>query len=861
MVGMDTDKNYQHTPMMQQYLKIKADFQEMLLFYRMGDFYELFYDDARTAARILDIALTSRGKSGGDPIPMAGVPYHAAESYLARLINQGQSVAICEQIGDPASSKGPVERAVTRVITPGTVTDEALLNDRETALLAAVCEVADLYGIACLDIGSGRFTVQQLTGNNALMGELERLQPAELLLSEEFPLSHPINRFPRRNRPPWHFEVQSAREHLLEHFKIRSLEAFGCESLALAIAAAGCVLQYVKDTQRSALPHISGITTETVSDSIIMDASTRRNLELEQNLAGGKENTLLSLLDRNRTGMGSRGLRRWLSRPLRDHGILRHRHQSITELLTVRCYQNIQSLLQQIGDIERILTRITLLSARPRDLSTLRNSLMLLPQLQRELDPLKSSHINRLSEKIGLYPDMTVLLQKAIVDLPPVHIRDGGVLADGYDEQLDEYRHLSNNAEGFLLDLEQRERESTGINGLKVGYNRVHGYYIEISRVNSEQVPDRYVRRQTLKAAERFIIPELKEFEDKVLSARERALSREKFLYEALLKTLSESHSRLRETADAICELDIVCSFAEVADELDWSRPEFVQENVLRYDGGRHPVIENLLQEPFVPNDLLMDQRRRMLLVTGPNMGGKSTFMRQTALITLLAHIGSYVPARSVEIGPIDRIFTRIGASDDLAGGQSTFMVEMTEAANILHNATNHSLVLMDEIGRGTSTFDGLSLAWACAEYLVTRNRALCLFSTHYFELTDLAEQFDTIHNVHLDAVEHQGEIVFMHNVKSGSANRSYGLQVAQLAGIPDSVIRQAKKQLAELESTPRELTDSRGSDPDTQMDLFSVSPVKTLGLLRELNPDDMTPRQALDELYKLQQSLAEEEI
>ncbi len=847
--------------MMQQYLKIKADFQDTLLFYRMGDFYELFFEDARNAARLLDITLTARGKSGDQPIPMAGIPYHAAESYLARLLKQGQSIAICEQIGDPATSKGPVERAVTRVVTPGTVTDEALLGNRETAHLVAVADKGDCYGIASLDLGGGRFSVQEVSGVAALMGELESLRPAELLLSETFSISHPVNKYPRRNRPPWHFDNVSARQNLTAHFNTLDLTGFGCEKLELAIAAAGCVLQYVKDTQRSALPHLTGINTQTASDSILMDANTRRNLELEQNLGGGSDNTLLTVLDKTQTNMGSRELRRWLNRPLRDQQLLKLRHDCVDELLQSTLVSELQNLLHQISDIERILTRIVLLSARPRDLSSLRTSLGILPKLRQCVASLKHQQIITLSQQIGEFPKLQKLLESAIVDIPPVLIRDGGVIAEGYDEALDEFRNISTNADQYLLDLESRERKATGINSLKVGYNRVHGYYIEISRLQSENVPEHYIRRQTLKSAERYIVPELKAFEDKALSAKERALKREKYIYQNILQSIAASHIELRTSANAIAELDVLCGFAQIADDLKWYRPEFVAENILGYEGGRHPVVEQLLSEPFVPNDLLLDKKRRMLLITGPNMGGKSTFMRQTALITILASIGSFVPADTAEIGPVDQIFTRIGASDDLASGQSTFMVEMTEAANILHNSTEHSLVLMDEIGRGTSTFDGLSLAWACAEYLATTNRAMCLFATHYFELTALSKQFNAIHNVHLDAIEHQGEIVFMHNVKSGSANQSYGLQVAQLAGIPQSVISKAKLQLSELESVNDHTSNTIKQSPPQQIGLFDSYPVQTLALLRKLNLDELSPRQALEMLYQLHELLHEEDL
>ncbi len=857
---MSKSQTIQHTPMMQQYLKIKSEFEDCLLFYRMGDFYELFFDDARTAAKLLDITLTARGKSGGNAIPMAGIPYHAADNYLARLLKQGQSVAICEQTGDPATSKGPVERAVTRIVTPGTVTDEAFLTERNTAHLVAVTDEADQFGIASLDLSAGRFCVQEISTTQALMGELERLNPAELLLSETFSDSHPANRFNRRNRPPWHFDTVSAKQNLTAHFKTRDLSGFGCEDKPLAIRAAGCILQYVKETQRSSLSHLTSLRTESATESIIMDANTRRNLELERNLGGGSENTLREVIDKTKTSMGSRELSRWINRPLRDQNVLSARHECITQLIESTLLAELQQLLQQMGDIERILTRVALLSARPRDLSTLRASLALLPELKQTLDLLPPAHIAELNERMQTFPTLYNTLKLAIMETPAVLIREGGVIATGFDSELDELRNLSTNAEQFLLDLEAHERKSTGINSLKVGYNRVHGYYIEISRLYSDEAPEHYIRRQTLKAAERFIIPELKAFEDKVLSSRERSLSREKHLYQKLLETISESLSELRSTANVIAELDVLCGFADVADTLNWSRPKFVSENILYYETGRHPVVENLLDEPFVPNDLIMDDKRRLLLITGPNMGGKSTFMRQTALIAILAYIGSFVPAEATKIGPLDQIFTRIGASDDLASGQSTFMVEMTEAANILHNSTPNSLVLMDEMGRGTSTFDGLSLAWAAIKYLSTQNRALCLFATHYFELTELCDEYENIHNVHLDAVEHNGEIVFMHNVKSGAASKSYGLQVAQLAGIPQSVIASAKEQLEELEAKQTRSTQSIRQQP-LQISLFDTIPIKTIELLRHIDPMETSPRQALEYLFELKEQLNQEEI
>lgn len=863
MSKSDPGNNSKHTPMMQQYLKIKAEFQHMLVFYRMGDFYELFYDDARKAARLLDITLTARGKSGGNPIPMAGIPYHAAESYLARLVNQGESIAICEQIGDPATSKGPVERAVTRVITPGTVTDEALLRERHENLLVAILDSAEAPGLATLDLASGRFTVMQPPDRRALLEELARLQPAELLVNEEDPTNEALSHYNTRSRPPWHFDLSTARTHLCEHFGTRDLSGFGCDTLDAAVAAAGAVLHYVRDTQRAALPHITGLVTESISDSIIMDPATRRNLELEVTMGGQTDNTLFDLLDETTTSMGSRELRRWLNRPLRNTDVLLDRQSGIRTLLDIMLREDLQTLLRGVGDIERILTRVALLSARPRDLSTLRNSLMILPSVQSHLAATDTEALHKLATRLGEFPALAQLLEQAIIETPPVQIRDGGVLAPGYDSELDELRNLGSNAEDFLLQMEARERETTGINSLKLGYNRVHGYYIEISRTQSDAVPDYYVRRQTLKGVERYIIPELKAFEDKVLSARERALSREKHLYEELLKRIAEELLPLRECAGAIASLDVLLSLAQVADVNQWTAPSFREENGISYEGGRHPVIESLIEEPFVPNDLLLDQKRRMLLITGPNMGGKSTFMRQSALIVLLAYMGSFVPASSAEIGPIDRIFTRIGASDDLTSGQSTFMVEMTEAANILHNASERSLVLMDEIGRGTSTFDGLSLAWACAEHLAGSNSALTLFATHYFELTALPESLDCIHNVHLDAIEHHGEIVFMHNVKSGPASRSYGLQVAKLAGIPTPVIARAQDMLATLESGRRQGEPGNKAPPvkveADQLDMFQLLPDKTIESLSRLDPDELSPRRALETLYELKALLAQE--
>jgi DNA mismatch repair protein MutS len=849
--------NTQHTPMMRQYLSIKSDHPGRLVFYRMGDFYELFYDDARRAAQLLDITLTQRGKSGGEPIPMAGVPYHAAESYLAKLVKLGESVAICEQIGDPATSKGPVERQVIRIVTPGTISDEALMDERSDNLLAALLQEGTSHGLAWLDLTGGRFHVQQLDNSEALAGELERLRPAELLLPEdqaEPPAT--ISAGGTTRRPPWHFDHDSAVRLLNQQLGTHDLSGFGCAEMPLALGAAGALLQYLSDTQRSALPHITRLQVDNHEDGIIIDAATRRNLELIEAASGKRQHSLAGLLDTTATPMGSRLLRRWVSRPLRDQVAVRERHAAIACLLDRHLEEPLRDLLRGIGDIERILARVALKTARPRDLAVLRDSLAALPALQAELHGLEDPGLKALSAEIGEHPQTHELLRRAILENPPVVLRDGGVLAPGYDGELDELRDLSQNADQFLVDLEQRERERTGIETLKVSYNRVHGYYIEISRSKSEQAPADYIRRQTLKGAERFITPELKAFEDKVLSARERALQREKTLYEQLLDILMSPLPELQLSADGIAQLDVLCSFAERATALDLCRPDFREEPGLSVLGGRHPVVEQVSQAAFVANDLVMDERRNILIITGPNMGGKSTFMRQSALIVLMAYAGCYVPASSAELGPFDRIFSRIGASDDLAGGRSTFMVEMQETANILHNASPKSLVLMDEIGRGTSTFDGLSLAWASAVELATRIRAFTLFATHYFELTTLPEEYPGIVNVHLDAIEHGEGIVFLHAVRDGPANQSYGLQVAALAGVPRKVIELARRRLGELEQVAQ-----RHAQADSnQLSLFQPAsgaeaprvedPLRER--LTELDPDQMSPRQALDALYEL---------
>ena len=871
----------QHTPLMRQYFAAKAEYPDTLVLFRMGDFYELFYDDARKAARLLDITLTQRGASAGAPIPMAGVPYHSVEGYLARLVKLGESVAICEQIGDPAAAKGLVERKVVRVVTPGTVTDAALLEERRDNLLLAIAAGRSNYGLAWIDLSTGRFLLNEVADAEALAAELARLTPAETLVGEDVAWPTLVTALPGlRKRAPWHFDATTAQRELARFFGTRDLSGYGVDALPLAVAAAGALLGYVEETQKSALPHLAGLAVESADETVAMDAATRRNLELDTHASGNRDFTLLGVLDHSITPMGARLLRRWLHRPLRRRDVLRRRQQAVQSLIDQRGFEPLREVLRGIGDLERILARVALRSARPRDLSTLRDGLAMAPRLrdlcpfafmpEREspatvlpgLDsrPPASPLLQELLDRLGSHGDTVAHLAAAVVESPPALARDGGVLREGFDTELDELRALSTNADQFLVDLEEREKVASGIPTLKVGYNSVHGYYIEISKAQSDKAPTHYTRRQTLKGAERYITEELKAFEDKVLSARERSLMRERALYDGLLDFLLARLAPLQAAAAAIAEIDVLATLAERADALRWSRPDLVDAEGIHVVRGRHPVVEQVRTEPFEPNDLDLRDGRRMLVITGPNMGGKSTYMRQAALIVLLAHIGSFVPADAATIGPVDRIFTRIGAGDDLARGQSTFMVEMSETANILHNASASSLVLMDEIGRGTSTYDGLALARACAVHLATVNRAYALFATHYFELTELAGEFDDIANVHLDAVEYhdqkQGDqLVFMHAVKEGPANRSFGLQVAALAGLPKAVIGDARRTLAELEraSQAGALPTTRNREPSPQLGLFAPpTSSQAEQALRDIDPDALSPREALDALYRL---------
>ncbi|WP_090331485.1 DNA mismatch repair protein MutS [Nitrosomonas sp. Nm51] len=857
-------KEPQHTPMMQQYLRIKAQYPDMLLFYRMGDFYELFYGDAEKAAGLLDITLTQRGTSAGGPIKMAGVPYHAAEQYLARLVKLGESVAICEQTGDPATSKGPVAREVTRIVTPGTLTDAALMEDKRDCILLALTIHETTLGLAWLNLAAGQLRVME-TAPAQLVSELERLQPAEILLPESLRSAPDLRgRWTLKTLPPWQFDFDSAVRSLTRHFEAYDLSGFGCADLTTALGAANALLEYARLTQGSTALHVTSLQVVRNNIYVRMDAATRRNLEISETIRNERAPTLLSLLDTCATSMGSRLLQSWLHHPLRDLSAIQQRQDSVAGLIAHNAYSAVRDCLRHVADIERITARIALHTARPRDLSGLRDSLKLLPEAARALAACTAGNLPLLAQDLQPDPTLASLLEQAIRPEPGAVLREGNVIADGYDAELDELRALQHNCGEFLLQLETREKERTGIPNLKVEYNRVHGFYIEVTHAHTGKVPDNYRRRQTLKSAERYITPELKTFEDKALAAQDRALAREKFLYDTLLDKLSASVPVLQQTAASVAGIDVLCAFAERAQALGYTAPVFTEDTMIDIEAGRHPVVERQVDN-YIPNDAQLGRQYRgghqMLIITGPNMGGKSTYMRQVALIALLAHCGSFVPAEKVQIGLLDQIFTRIGASDDLAGGHSTFMVEMTETANILHNATAQSLVLMDEVGRGTSTFDGLALALAIARYLLTRNKSCTLFATHYFELTQLAEEFRQIRNVHLEAVEHKHRIVFLHKVTAGPASQSYGLQVAALAGVPRQAIRMARKHLTELEKHSADKTpqldlvfDDAEADTDIEPQENPLIP-----MLRAISPDELTPRQALEQLYKIKQILDEQ--
>jgi DNA mismatch repair protein MutS len=868
-----------HTPMMQQYLRIKAQYPDMLMFYRMGDFYELFFDDAEKAAKLLDITLTRRGTSAGEPIRMAGVPYHSAEQYLAKLIRLGESVVICEQVGDPATSKGPVERQVTRIITPGTLTDAALLEEKRDSILLALLPHEAVLGLAWLNLAAGQFHVMETPILN-LSAELERLKPAEVLLPDTVELAAldamgDQGKICLKHLPEWQFDTGAAVRNLSRQFGTHDLSGFGCDGLHSSLGAASALLDYARLTQGTVIAHIKGLRVERDDAYIRMDAATRRNLEISETILGDTSPTLLSLLDTCSTNMGSRLLRHWLHHPLRNRAMIQGRLDSVVFLIGEGgggAYLFVRDCLRRVADIERITARIALKSARPRDLSGLRDSLVQLPKaitaisIKDASNGAKFGRITALADSMTPDASLVSLLEKSLREEPEVMLRAGGVIADGYDTELDELRAIQNNCDEFLLQLETREKARTGISNLKVEYNRLHGFYIEVTHTHSEKIPDDYRRRQTLKNAERYITPELKAFEEKALSAQDRALEREKLLYVELLDTLSKHIDHLKAVAQSVAELDVLATFAERALALDYTTPIFTDEAIIEIQAGRHPVVEKQV-ENFIANDVELyagqDGKRQMLIVTGPNMGGKSTYMRQIALIALLGHSGSFVPAKNTLIGSLDQIFTRIGASDDLAGGRSTFMLEMTEAANILHNATAQSLVLMDEIGRGTSTFDGLALAFAIARYLLEKNLSYTLFATHYFELTRLAEEFTQVAHVHLRAVEHEHHIVFLHSVHEGPANQSYGLQVAALAGVPDTVINTARRYLLKLErETPgsqhqRDLFSSQDLFPEAVLIPDEATPEHpVLALLRTIVPDELSPKQALEQLYTLKNAM-----
>lgn len=868
-----SDELVKHTPMMQQYLNIKKNYPNLLLFYRMGDFYELFYEDAQKAAQMLNITLTYRGQSAGQPIPMAGVPYHAVENYLARLVKLGESVVICEQVGDPLSSKGPVERQVSRIITPGTVSDEALLEAKTDSLLAAVYRQNLRSGIAWIDITSGRFCITEVEDDHGLEVELERIQPAELLWPEKMEVPNYLSgKIAVQTRHRFDFDLEHAKKNLCQQFKTHDLTGFGCLDYPLALSAAGCILNYLQETQRTALPHVRKIQLEQRDEALILDAGTRKNLELFQNLNGTSDYTLISVLDSTVTPMGGRLLRRILSRPLRQHKKIEERLESVEALIQKQLYEPLQMEMRGIGGMERILARVAIKTARPRDLAQLRNALDIIPKVQKILEATHTPLMNHLKKRIKEFPVLLKLLKTALVENPPMLIRDGGVIAPGYQVELDELRFMSEHSEQFLLQLEQRERERTGLSSLKVSYNRVHGYFIELSKGQAEKAPSDYQRRQTTKNTERYITPELKTFEDKILSARERALALEKALYDQLLDTLGPDLPALQDCAAALADLDVLACFAERSVQLNLHRPEFSKTAGIHIQKGRHIVIETSSSSPFIANDSFLSSEQKTLMITGPNMGGKSTYMRQTALILILAHAGCFVPAERTVLGPIDRIFTRIGASDDLTSGRSTFMVEMSETANILNNATENSLVLIDEIGRGTSTYDGLSLAYAVASYLSRYLKSYTLFATHYFELTQLEKVLPSIYNVHVDVSDHDDHIVFLHQVKPGPASKSYGIQVARLAGIPAQVIEEAKQKLSDLEQNrplslkplkpaatekaARSLIKNSAGDKiamPKQAHLFELEKHPVLEKLKRIDLNSYTPKQALDLLYTLQ--------
>ena len=849
------------SPMMQQYLNIKAEHADKLVFYRMGDFYELFFDDAIEAAKLLDITLTTRGQISGEPIKMAGVPYHAVEQYLAKLVKLGKSVAICEQIGEPVAGK-VVERKVVRIITPGTLTDSALLEDKQPNRIAALAVLKKQTALAWAALESGEFKAKIIHADQ-LADELARLQVAELLAPNDFRLPENIaaqTSITRLNN--WQFAPDTAFTLLTQYFGSQDLSAYGMqpENHPAAIAAAGALLNYLKITQSQLPPHLDAITLEQENQYIALDAATRRNLEITTTLSGKKAPTLFSTLDNCATHMGSRLLAQWLHHPLRNRDHIQARLDAVAALLASE--QNLSGSLKTIADLERIAARIALGSARPRDLSALRDSLLALATFRLPQSPL----LQTLGDSFPATATIAEHLQRALLPEPSVWLKDGNIINHGYHAELDELRHLHTHGSETLRQMEEQERQNTGIGSLKLEYNRVHGFYIELSKAQAEHAPAHYQRRQTLKNAERFITPELKAFEDKYLAAQERSLALEKQLYDELLRHLQAHLPQIQRSARAAATLDVLNSFAHTARSQNYTRPQFTDHSSLHIQNGRHPVVEQQVQH-FTPNHTQLTPSRRLTLLTGPNMGGKSTYMRQVALIALLAHTGSYVPAEAATIGTIDQIHTRIGASDDLAGNRSTFMVEMSETAYILHHATPQSLVLMDEVGRGTSTFDGLALAQAIAEHLISKNQSLTLFATHYFELTRLPENHPSAFNMHLSALEQGQDIVFLHHIEAGPAEKSYGIAVAKLAGLPTAALKSARRHLAALEeqAADRQLNlfatadnDANDDDSDDNPAHHPAIPHPIAEKLRHIHPDDLTARAALDLVYELKK-LADE--
>jgi len=851
--------------MMKQYLRIKAEHPDELLLYRMGDFYELFFDDAKRASELLEITLTSRGQSGGKPIPMAGVPYHAIDGYLAKLVRFGCSVAICEQIGDPATSKGPVAREVKRIITPGTLTDEALLLDQEENQLAAICFHDNSWGLSCVSVSTGRFQVSEFISDALLCDALERLNPNEILIPESLDLPTtllPYIKDRSRLRPDWDFDLDNALKSLCKFFKVKNLNGFGCEQLTSAIVSAGACLNYIQNTQRTDLQHIRRLHHEKRSQVLEMDAATRKNLEITRNIHGGEDKTLFAAVNNTGSAMASRLLRRWLHAPTRNIDIITLRQQLTQAFQHSAESDCFRKLFKKIGDMERVLTRLSLGSARPGDFVRLRTLLILLPDLKQSLINSAQSSLIEQAEDLTLFEPLREELQQALVESPPSIIRDGGVIAEGYHSKLDALRALSQSGIEQLQQFELQEKENSGISNLKVGYNRVHGYYIEVSRLASDKVPDYFIRRQTLKNVERFITPELKVFEEKALKSDSEALALEKQLYQKLFDLVRPNLESLYDLCEQISQLDVLNGFSILADEWQYVAPAMSSETTLDIKQGRHPVVEQFSEGSFVANDLVLSSEVTFKLITGPNMGGKSTYMRQTALIVVLAYSGCFVPAKAALIGDFDRIFTRIGASDDLASGRSTFMVEMNEAATIINNASSQSLVIVDEIGRGTSTFDGLAIAWACARNLIEQQRPLTLFATHYFELTQLSEQYPHAQNCHFDASESAQGIRFLHTVHPGSVNKSYGIAVAKLAGMPEQVLQLATKKLAQLESettVTAELTNTAKASNKSSLAMspFDIKLQQALVELKNIPADDLTPRQALDILYKIQKLIS----